>query len=250
MNDRASVRELGEGHLSTAVPVDSGKACGRIVEMRPYSVRLAGARTIRLGPEAGMGRATARSQMIEVTIRLLDVVGSLAGLILAFPFIVLAVILIRLTAGKPILFRQERVGLRGGLFTLYKFRTMVNDAEKHVGPVWASRNDKRVTPIGRILRKTRFDEVPQLFNVLRGDMSLVGPRPERPYFVDRHKSLQGVRLTVKPGLTGLAQIRGLYDLKPAHKVRYDCLYIQKRCLLLNLYIILRTIPALFTKMGW
>jgi lipopolysaccharide/colanic/teichoic acid biosynthesis glycosyltransferase len=112
------------------------------------------------------------------------------------------------------------------------------------------RNDNRVTPIGRLLRKIRFDELPQLYNILRGDMSLVGPRPERPFFVERHKALQGVRLAVKPGLTGLAQIRGLYDLKPAHKVKYDCLYIQKRCLLLNLYILLRTIRALFTKMGW
>jgi lipopolysaccharide/colanic/teichoic acid biosynthesis glycosyltransferase len=190
------------------------------------------------------------SRAAELSIRFLDVAGSLAGLALASPVIVWAVILIRITAGKPVFFRQERVGLRGKLFTLYKFRTMVNDAEKHLGPVWASRDDKRVTPIGRILRKTRFDELPQLFNILRGDMSLVGPRPERPYFVNRHEALQGVRLTVKPGLTGLAQIRGLYDLKPAHKVKYDCLYIQKRCFFLNVYIILRTIPALFTRMGW
>jgi lipopolysaccharide/colanic/teichoic acid biosynthesis glycosyltransferase len=183
-------------------------------------------------------------------IRILDVTGSLVGLILASPIILATAFLIWITAGRPVFFRQERVGLRGELFILYKFRTMINDAEKHVGPVWASRDDNRVTPIGRVLRKTRFDELPQLFNILRGDMSLVGPRPERPFFVERHKALQGVRLAVKPGLTGLAQIRGFYDLKPAHKVRYDCLYIQKRCLLLNLYILLRTIPALFTKMGW
>ncbi len=185
--------------------------------------------------------------MTELLIRLLDIVGSLVGLVLALPVIVLAAMLIGITSGRPVLFRQERVGLRGRCSLLYKFRTMINDAEKQVGPVWASRNDNRVTPIGRILRKTRLDELPQLFNILRGDMSLVGPRPERPFFVDRHKALQGVRLTVKPGLTGLAQIRGLYDLKPAHKVRYDCLYIQKRCLLLNLYILLRTIPALFIR---
>jgi len=199
----------------------------------------------------GTARAVPKaSWTTELLIRLLDVVGALAGLILASPVILVTVLLIRVTAGKPVFFRQERVGLRGKLFTLYKFRTMINDAEKHVGPVWASRNDERVTPVGRILRKTRFDELPQLYNILRGDMSLVGPRPERPFFVERHKTLQGIRLAVKPGLTGLAQIRGLYDLTPAHKVKYDCLYIQKRGLLLNLYIILRTIPALFTKMGW
>jgi len=190
------------------------------------------------------------SRTTELLIRILDVAGSLAGLILASPVILATAFLIWITAGRPVLFRQERVGLRGEPFILYKFRTMINDAEKHVGPVWASRDDNRVTPIGRVLRKTRFDELPQLFNILRGDMSLVGPRPERPFFVERHKALQGVRLAVKPGLTGLAQIRGFYDLKPAHKVRYDCLYIQKRCLLLNLYILLRTVPALFTKMGW
>jgi len=190
------------------------------------------------------------SKKIEFSMRLLDVVGALAILILSLPITIVAVILIKVTSRGPVLYRQERVGQGGRLFTLYKFRTMVEDAEKHVGPVWASRDDNRVTWIGRLLRKMRFDELPQVYNILRGDMSLVGPRPERPFFVKRHRALQGVRLAVKPGLTGLAQIRGLYDLKPAHKVRYDCLYIQKRCLLLNVYILLRTVPALFTKMGW
>jgi len=186
----------------------------------------------------------------EFLIRLLDIFGSLLILILTLPVMIAAALLIRITMSKPVFFRQERVGLGGGLFTLFKFRTMINDAEKLIGPVWASRDDDRVTPVGRILRKMRIDELPQLYNILRGDMSLVGPRPERPFFVDRHKALQGVRLAVKPGLTGLAQIRGLYDLKPSHKVRYDHLYIQRRSFLLNVYILLRTIPALFTKMGW
>jgi lipopolysaccharide/colanic/teichoic acid biosynthesis glycosyltransferase len=142
------------------------------------------------------------------------------------------------------------VGRGGKLFELFKFRTMINDAEKHVGPVWASKDDGRVTRVGRILRRMRVDELPQLYNILRGDMSLVGPRPERPYVVERHKALQGARLAVKPGLTGLAQVRSFYDLKPAHKVRYDYLYIQNRSLLLNAYILLRTVPVLFTKKGW
>jgi lipopolysaccharide/colanic/teichoic acid biosynthesis glycosyltransferase len=133
---------------------------------------------------------------------------------------------------------------------LYKFRTMVKDAEKKVGPVLASRDDPRVTRIGKILRVSRLDEFPQFFNVLRGDMSLVGPRPERPHFVRRHKALQELRLAVKPGLTGLAQIRGYYDLKPAHKMKYDYLYIQKRAFLLNLYILVLTIPAILSKKGW
>jgi len=185
-----------------------------------------------------------------VLIRLLDIVGSLTILGLTLPVMLVTSLLIKLTSRGPILYKQERVGKDGRVFTLYKFRTMINDAEKQVGPVWAARDDDRVTPIGRILRKMRIDELPQLYNILRGDMSLVGPRPERPFFVDRHAALQGARLAVKPGLTGLAQIRGLYDLKPTHKVKYDCLYIQKRSFLLNVYILLRTIPALFTKMGW
>jgi len=119
---------------------------------------------------------------------------------------------------------------------------MVNGTEEHTGPVWATEDDSRVKPVGSVLRKTRLDELPQLFNVLRGDMSLVGPRPEPPYFVSQHKALQGIRLTVKPGLTGLAQVRSSYDLKPEHDLKYDYLYIQKRSLLSNLYILLQTIP--------
>jgi lipopolysaccharide/colanic/teichoic acid biosynthesis glycosyltransferase len=187
---------------------------------------------------------------VEFFIRLLDVVGSIAILVLAFPIMLVAAMAIKLNSPGPILYRQERVGKGGKLFALYKFRTMIQDAEKHVGPVWAAKDDARVTPVGRILRRTRLDELPQLFNILRGDMSLVGPRPERPFFVERHKALQGVRLAVKPGLTGLAQVRSYYDLKPAHKVKYDYIYIQKRSLLLNIYILLQTIPVLFAKKGW
>jgi lipopolysaccharide/colanic/teichoic acid biosynthesis glycosyltransferase len=149
-----------------------------------------------------------------------------------------------------VLYTQERVGKAGQVFTLYKFRTMIDGAENHVGPVWAAKEDGRVTRVGRILRRMRLDELPQLYNILVGDMSLVGPRPERPFFVERHEALQGVRLSVKPGLTGLAQIRSFYDLKPAHKARYDNLYIQHRSLLLNVYILLLTIPVVLTRKGW
>jgi lipopolysaccharide/colanic/teichoic acid biosynthesis glycosyltransferase len=100
------------------------------------------------------------------------------------------------------------------------------------------------------LRQTRLDELPQLYNVLKGDMSLVGPRPENVYRVKLHKALQGLRLSVKPGLTGLAQIRSFYDLKPPKKIKYDYLYIQKRNLFLNLYILMKTIPVIFSKKGW
>ena len=186
----------------------------------------------------------------EFLIRTLDIVGSVVILTLTMPAMFVVALLIKIFSPGPIFYRQKRVGKKGKIFTLYKFRTMVNNSEEHTGPVLAAKDDSRVTPIGRVLRRTRFDELPQLFNVLRNDMSLVGPRPERPYFIKRHKALQGIRLAVKPGLTGLAQIRSFYDLKPKHKIKYDYLYIRKRSLLLNLYILLKTMPIIFSKNGW
>lgn len=191
-----------------------------------------------------------RSDLDEFFIALLDIAISLTLLILAaIPMMVIS-ILVKLTSKGPVIFQQERVGKDGKPFTLYKFRTMVEDAEKVLGPVLAKQDDPRVTKIGRFLRTARFDELPQLLNVLRGQMSLVGPRPERAHFVKLHKALQGLRLAVKPGLTGLAQIRSFYDLHPKHKIRYDFLYIQRRSLMLNIYILLQTIPTVFLKKGW
>ena len=186
----------------------------------------------------------------EFLMRSLDIVGSIVILLLSTPVLILIALLAKMTSRGPIFYKQQRVGKDGRLFTLYKFRTMVQDAEKEVGPVLASRNDPRVTKIGRLLRRTRLDELPQLLNVLRGDMSLVGPRPERPHFVKQHKALHELRLAVKPGLTGLAQIRSFYNLEPKHKIKYDYLYIQKRSLLLNLYILVLTIPTVFSRKGW
>jgi lipopolysaccharide/colanic/teichoic acid biosynthesis glycosyltransferase len=190
------------------------------------------------------------SVLNDVLIRGFDIAGSLIMLLLATPVMVVAAILVKGSSAGPVLYRQRRVGKNGKIFKLYKFRTMVHNAEKHTGPVWAARDDGRVTPIGRVLRRTRLDELPQLFNVLRGDMSLVGPRPERPYFVRRHRVLQGVRLMVKPGITGLAQVRAPYDLKPERKLKYDFLYIQKRSFLLNVYIMLMTVPVVLLRKGW
>lgn len=191
--------------------------------------------------------APARS---EYMVRALDIAGSALLLLLAAPVMVFVALLVKLSSRGPVLYKQRRVGEYGMFFMLYKFRTMVDNAEKHTGPVWATRNDNRVTPVGKVLRCTRLDELPQLFNVLKGDMSLVGPRPERPFFVRQHKALQGIRLAVKPGITGLAQVRSCYDLKPDHKLKYDFLYIRRRSLMLNLYILLQTIPVLFLKRGW
>jgi lipopolysaccharide/colanic/teichoic acid biosynthesis glycosyltransferase len=183
-------------------------------------------------------------------IRCLDVIGSLIMLAIASPVMLLIALLVRVTSPGPVLFKQRRVGKYGKIFVLYKFRTMINDAEKNTGPVLAAKDDQRATCLGKLLRRIRFDEFPQLFNVLRGDMSLVGPRPERPYFVRRHRALQGVRLAVKPGVTGLAQVRAHYDLKPEHKLKYDYLYIQKRSFLFNAYILLLTVPVVLLRRGW
>ena len=191
-----------------------------------------------------------QSDLDEFFIALLDISTSLILLILvAVPMSIIS-ILIKLTSRGTVVYKQERVGKGGKTFTLYKFRTMVKDAEKMVGPVLAKQDDPRVTKIGKVLRRTRMDELPQLFNVLCGQMSLVGPRPERLHFVKLHKPLRELRLAVKPGLTGLAQIRNFYDLKPKHKIRYDYLYIQQRSLLLNLYILAKTLPIVFLRKGW
>lgn len=186
----------------------------------------------------------------EFLMRALDIAGSVSIFATTMPMMAGAALLIKMSSPGPVLYRQTRVGKNGAIFTLYKFRTMVNNAEEHTGPVWAEENDSRVTPIGRFLRKTRLDELPQLFNVLCGDMSLVGPRPERPYFVSHFKVLQGTRLAVKPGVIGLAQVRSRYNLKPEHKIKYDFLYIKRRSLFLNIYVLLKTIPILFSKNGW
>ncbi len=183
-------------------------------------------------------------------IRILDVLLSLFALFIFSPFILLVGLLIKLDSSGPVFYKQKRVGKDGKIFTLYKFRTMVEDAEKRTGPVWASQNDYRITKVGRILRKIRLDELPQLYNVLKGDMSLVGPRPERPHFVKLHKALCSIRLAVKPGLTGLAQIRSFYDLKPSHKIKYDKLYIAKQSPGLYLEVILKTIPVVLLRRGW
>ncbi len=229
---------------------DHRTAAKEKIEFRPHTqvpFRVGG-HALHLDPSPSVQAQT--SMASEGSMRLLDIVGSLIILAFALPIMVVVAALIKVTSRGPILYRQERVGKAGKTFTLCKFRTMINDAEKHIGPVWAARDDNRITPVGRVLRRMRLDELPQLFNILKGDMSLVGPRPERPFFVERHKALQGVRLAVKPGLTGLAQVRSFYDLKPAHKVKYDYLYIQNRSFLLNLYILLQTIPVLFGKKGW
>ncbi len=172
--------------------------------------------------------------------RALDIVLSSIGLILSSPVWLLSSIAIVLEDGFPIFYSQKRVGKNGKVFKVLKFRSMIKDAEKHTGAVWASENDPRVTKVGRILRATAMDELPQLLNILKGDMSFVGPRPERPELVEKFlKEFPDFkkRFVVKPGLTGLAQVYGQYDTPPQHKLKYDLLYIKKQSFCLDLKLI-------------
>lgn len=176
--------------------------------------------------------------------RALDVTGALVLLVLTAPLMLLAALLIRFTSRGPVLYSQTRVGAGGREFPLLKLRTMVAGAEARTGPVMATAGDPRITAIGRILRATRADELPQLFNVLLGQMSLIGPRPERPHFVRIYRRrLPGydLRLAVKPGITGLAQTFCRYSTAPALKLRYDLRYIHSYSLLLDARIVFRTI---------
>lgn len=184
--------------------------------------------------------------------RLIDILVSSVALLLFLPLVLLIIIIIKMESRGPVLFEQERVGKDGRIFSLYKFRSMAKDAEKYTGPVMAMSDDKRVTKLGRILRRTRFDEIPQLVNVLKGDMSLVGPRPERPFFVERFKrEIPGYvqRLQVRPGVTGLAQVHSTYDIYARSKLRYDLLYVRNHSLFLDLEIILRTIGVVLRRKG-
>ncbi|HOL93779.1 MAG TPA: sugar transferase [bacterium] len=184
--------------------------------------------------------------------RIFDLVFGSLFLVLLLPVWGLIAVVIKLTSPGPVLYRQERVGQDGRLFTIYKFRTMYGGAETETGPVLSWDKDPRVTPVGRFLRHWRLDETPQLFNVLGGVMSLVGPRPERPQFVEKYKrEIQAYRLreTVRPGMTGLAQIHGFYNSPVEHKLRYDLAYINSMSLRLDLKILFNTLWVVLSEYG-
>jgi lipopolysaccharide/colanic/teichoic acid biosynthesis glycosyltransferase len=207
--------------------------------------------------------------------RAFNVFLAATGLLISLPILIAIGLLIKLTSRGPILYAQTRVGLDrrwrrtlamhdrrirdlgGAVFTIYKFRTMRTDAEARSGAVWAKENDPRVTPLGRYLRILRLDELPQLWNILRGDMNFVGPRPERPSIVARLQrdiADYGSRHRVRPGLTGLAQINQQYDAcldDVRTKVRYDLDYLRRQSLFFDIRILLRTVPAVLLKYrGW
>ena len=197
-----------------------------------------------------------KSRVLSATKRLLDLIVSGIGLILAAPLMLLVWIAIRMTSPGAVLYHQQRVGLDGRIFTLHKFRSMQENAEATTGAVWASKaGDTRVTSVGRFLRRSRLDELPQLWNVLIGDMSFVGPRPERPEFVKKLTEqipFYGQRHIVRPGLTGWAQVRYTYGASvedSLQKLQYDLFYIKNLSVALDLFIILNTIKTVILQRG-
>lgn len=179
---------------------------------------------------------------------------ALAGvlLLLTAPLLLVGMLAILLEDGRPVIFSQERTGKGGRPFRVHKLRTMVRDAEKHSGPVLAEEDDPRVTRVGRVLRTYRIDELPQLVNIFKGEMSFVGPRPERPYFVERFAvEIPGYteRFRVKPGVTGLAQVSGGYATTPERKLKYDLIYLHHQNLAMDAQIIAETLKVVLTGRG-
>ncbi|MCF8034415.1 MAG: TIGR03013 family PEP-CTERM/XrtA system glycosyltransferase [Desulfarculaceae bacterium] len=190
------------------------------------------------------------SRMRRFTKRSMDLALSGVGLVLTAPFTALVALAIKLESKGPVIYSQQRVGQNGQLFHAHKFRSMVTDAEQQTGPVWAEENDPRVTKVGRFIRKVRLDEIPQMYNVIKGEMSFVGPRPERPHFVEQLTAelpFYNERHKVKPGITGWAQVCYPYGSTVAaalEKLNYDLYYIKHTSLSLDLLIILQTIKII------
>ena len=196
-----------------------------------------------------------KGRLLQTGKRLLDIAIAGFGLLLALPIMIGVAIAVRLDSAGPILYRQLRVGQHGRLFNLFKFRSMREDAEAKTGAVWATERDPRITRVGRFLRHARLDEIPQLWNVLRGDMSIVGPRPERPEFVEslaREIPFYGQRHTVKPGLTGWAQVSYTYGGSvdgTMEKLQYDLFYIKNLSLPLDLFVMFCTAKIVLLGRG-
>jgi sugar transferase (PEP-CTERM system associated) len=231
------------GHIIEEAAAVYERVCGRVClkELRPSQLIYSG----ELGPS--------RKTFIYHTA--LSRIAAGLGILVSLPFMLLTALAVRLSSPGPVLYRQVRVGLNGELFTLYKFRSMRVDAEAVTGAVWASKDDPRVTRVGRIIRKIRFDELPQFFNVFVGEMSLVGPRPERPEFVkefSEHIPYYRQRHCVRPGITGWAQINYKYGdtlEDTLCKLEYDLFYIKNKSLSLDTYIIFHTVKAMLLSRG-
>jgi len=245
--NRLPVRDLLDlrykGYLIEDAPMTFERVCGRVCmkELRPSQLIYSG--------------EFSRRRRVVFYQNASNMALAAVCLVLGLPLMVLTALAVRLTSAGPILYRQRRVGMDGETFLVYKFRSMTVNAEAATGAVWAARNDPRVTPVGRVIRKIRFDELPQLFNVLKGEMSLVGPRPERPEFVEslaeqipyyRH------RHAVKPGITGWAQINYKYGdtiEDTITKLEYDLYYIKNMSFSLDLYIMFHTLKTMLFSRG-
>lgn len=201
---------------------------------------------VRLGRRVLHPDVNERHPHYRIIKRVVDYAFAAVLAVVTLPLLAALAAIVRVTSRGPAFYTQTRVGKDGRLFKIIKLRTMYADAESRTGPVWAKQNDPRVTPFGVFLRDTHLDEIPQLFNVLKGDMSLVGPRPERPHFVDdfnRTIPHYAVRLRVRPGITGLAQVRHKYDETfddVKRKLAYDLLYMAKMCFMVDIQILLLT----------
>jgi len=191
----------------------------------------------------------------ETVKRFFDVLVSALIVLLTLPIMIVTAICIYLEDGSPVLYRQERVGQGGRVFTIFKFRSMRNDAERDGRPRWAGANDDRTTAVGRVIRKLRIDELPQILNVLRGDMSFVGPRPERPFFVEQLASkipYYGARHSIKPGITGWAQVRYPYGASlddAVEKLQYDLYYVKNHTLFLDIMVLIDTVQVVLWGKG-
>jgi exopolysaccharide biosynthesis polyprenyl glycosylphosphotransferase len=184
--------------------------------------------------------------------RVFDLAAAVSLVTFASPVLLAAAVAVKLSSEGPLFYRQERVGLNERLFEAIKFRTMVQQAEADSGPVMAEEDDPRITPVGRFLRRYRIDEFPQVLNILKGDMSFVGPRPERPFFVARFSQVvpgYRERFKVKPGVTGLAQVSGAYDTTPQNKLKFDLIYMYHQSLLMDLRILFETLRVVLTGRG-
>ncbi|NLK09247.1 MAG: sugar transferase [Firmicutes bacterium] len=215
-----------------------------------YEIMLLGSRLDQIGDTPMLEMLSTPEAGKEQIKRFMDVILSTVGLVIAAPIMLLTAIAVKLDSQGPVFYRQERVSRGGKRFMVLKFRTMTNDAEKLTGPVLAETDDPRITKVGSILRATRIDELPQLFNVLKGDMSIVGPRPERPFFVEQFEQEipeYSTRHTVKAGITGLAQVAGKYSTSPEDKLKYDLLYAKSASPLIDLGIMLQTIKVVLMR---
>ena len=191
------------------------------------------------------------NKLFDVYQRVSDIILSVIGLLIGIPLMIIFGILIKIEDNGPITYKQERLGKGGKKFYIYKLRSMRTDAEKF-GAQWAEKDDPRITKVGKFIRKTRIDEIPQLFNILKGDMSIIGPRPERPSFTEEfNQEIPGFvnRLAVKPGLTGWAQVNGGYEITPKEKLIEDIYYIKNRSILLDLKILFKTVKVILTGDG-